>query len=114
MKSVRDYLLDLQAETSAVERFTQGGERQFFEDDRVNYAVMMAYARIGEIAKRIPPRLLATQSQVPWQQIKGFRDVLLHRYHEINLERVWDAVEQLPALRAAVEAMLAELPPEDD
>ena len=48
------------------------------------------------------------------KQIKGFRDILLHRYFEINVERVWQAVEKLPALRAAVEALLAVLPPDDD
>ncbi len=88
-------------------RFTEDGEVAFFDDDRSQYAVMMAYARIGEIAKRIPTELLVTQPQVPWADVKGFRDVLLHRYHEINVERVWEAVEGLPALRAAVEALPA-------
>jgi uncharacterized protein with HEPN domain len=73
---------------------------------------MMAYARIGEIAKRIPASILAAQPQIPWADVKGFRDILLHRYGEINIERVWTAVEQLPTLRAAVEAMLDALPPE--
>lgn len=114
MKAARDYLLDLADEVAAVERFTVDGERAFFTDERIQYAVMMAYARIGEIAKRIPAHLLDTQPAVPWQDVKGFRDILLHRYNEINLERVWEAVEQLPTLRAAVNSMLAALPPEEE
>ena len=113
MRNIRDYLLDLMDEIAAVQRFTEAGEQAFLSDDRSQYAVMMAYARIGEITKRVPAELLATQPQVPWQDVEGFRDILLHRYHEINIVRVWEAVEQLPTLRAAAEAMLASLPPDE-
>lgn len=112
MRIVRDYLEDLKAEADAVARFTSEGKTQFLQDDRIQYAVMMAYARIGEIVKHIPDDLLATQPQVEWKDIKGFRDVLLHRYFDINVMRVWEAVEKLPALQAAIEALLAGLPPE--
>lgn len=49
MRYLRDYLEDLQAETEAIARFTQDGKMSFFGDQRSQYAVMMAYARIGEI-----------------------------------------------------------------
>jgi len=38
----------------------------------------------------------------------------MHRYFDIKIVRVWEAVEQLPALRVAVEALLAELPPDEE
>lgn len=75
---------------------------------------MMAYARIGEIAKRIPDAILAQRPEAEWRQIKGFRDVLLHRYNEISPNIVWDAVQKWPVLKAAVEALLTSLPPEED
>ncbi|MCC6612618.1 MAG: DUF86 domain-containing protein [Anaerolineae bacterium] len=99
-------------EFAAVERFTANGKAAFLADDRDQYAVMLAYARIGEIVKRIPNEMLATQPQIEWNNIKGFRDVLLHRYFDVSMERVWEAVEKLPDLRAAVETLLASLPPE--
>lgn len=110
MRDYRDYVEDLKREVDAVERFTHSGKAVFLEDERVQYAVMMAYARIGEIVKRIPDSLLAAYPQIEWKEIKGFRDILLHRYFDVNVERVWDAVEKLPALRASVEAMFASLP----
>lgn len=112
MRATRDYLDDLKREVEAVARFTVEGRTAFLQDERSQYAVMMAYARIGEILKRIPDDLLSTQPHVEWKDIKGFRDVLLHRYFEINIERVWQAVEKLAVLQAAIEAMLVSLPPD--
>lgn len=112
MKGQRDYLEELLVEVGRIARFTQAGRDAFLADDRDQYAVMMAYSRIGEILKQIDDELLAAQPQIDWKSIKGFRDVLIHRYFDINIERVWQAVEQLPALRAAVEALVVGLPPE--
>ena len=61
---------------------------------------------IGEIAKRLPDRLLEQQPQVAWKKVKGFRDFLAHNYEAVILQIVWGAVEELPELRAAVEKLL--------
>lgn len=110
-RTVRDHLEDLQRELTLVLQFTQEGEMAFLRDERTQYAVMMAYARIGEIAKQLPDDLLTAQPQIEWRELKGFRDVLIHRYFDINPARVWEAVEKLPALHSAVTALLAALPP---
>jgi uncharacterized protein with HEPN domain len=114
VKGQRDHLEDLLAEINKVALFTQAGRERFLRDERDQYAVMMAYSRIGEILKQIDEGLLTSQPQIDWKSIKGFRDVLIHRYFDIRIELVWQAVEQLPALRAAVEALHASLPPEDE
>ena len=105
---------DLATEIRLIDTFTAEGEQAFYADERTQYAVMMAYARIGEIAKRLPDLLLETHPEAEWRDIKGFRDVLLHRYAEISPRRVWEAVQKLPVLRAAVEALLEAMPPEND
>lgn len=110
----REYLQDILAEIRLLESFTVDGEEAFLADERTQYAVMMAYARIGEIAKRLPDELLATRPEAEWKDVKGFRDVLLHRYDEIVPTRVWDAVRKLPILKAAVESLLRDLKAEDD
>lgn len=74
----------------------------------------MRVSRIGEIVKRIPDEILFTQSHIEWREIKGFRDVLLHRYFDVNIERVWEAVEKLSSLKNAVNALLADIPEDDD
>ena len=63
MSETRDFLLDLLDEIGKVEHFSREGEAAFLADERTQYAVMMAYARIGEIAKRLPQALLDQQPQ---------------------------------------------------
>jgi uncharacterized protein with HEPN domain len=92
-----------------VEAFTSGGRAVFMQDRKTQYAVIRAYEVIGEIAKRLPDDLLDRQPGVAWGQIKAFRDFLAHNYDRVILANVWQAVEDLPHLRASVEALLAEL-----
>lgn len=54
----------------------------------------------------LPDALLARHATVNWRDVKAFRDFLIHRYHRIDHSYVWAAVEELPALRNAIEAML--------
>lgn len=54
--------------------------------------------------------LKSSRPEVAWQAIAGFRNVLVHDYLGIKLERVWEIVERdLPILRTAVEAMRRKL-----
>ncbi|MCB9437339.1 MAG: DUF86 domain-containing protein [Anaerolineales bacterium] len=113
-KTSRDHLEDIQHELTLVMQFIQEGKNAFLQDARTQYAVMMAYARIGEIVKQIPDEVLARQAQMEWREIKGFRDVLIHRYFDVNMLRVWEAVEKLPVLQMAVETLLDTLPTDDE
>ena len=107
MKSNSDYLRDLAAEVDHLKVFTREGKAAFLKDERTQYAVMMAYMRIGEIAKRLPDEWLNAHPEVEWRAIKGFRDVLIHRYDAILPERVWEVIEKLDILKKAVSALLA-------
>ena len=113
MKHTHDYLVDLLDYVSDIESFTQPGEDHFMEDRKTQLAVIRAYEVIGEIVKRIPQPLLDAQPNVDWKAIKGFRDVLIHQYDNVDLKIVWGAVQQIRLLREAVESMLAGLNNED-
>jgi uncharacterized protein with HEPN domain len=108
MSRERDYLSDLLAYVERIEEFTQEGRTVFYHDEKTQYAVVRCYEIIGEIVKRLPEDRLSRYPEVPWRRVKGFRDYLAHHYDEVTIDIVWDAVEQLPVLRQAVEAMLSE------
>ncbi|GAB4528083.1 MAG: DUF86 domain-containing protein [Anaerolineae bacterium] len=115
MKSIRDYLLDIMEYLSDVQTFTANLDESAFETDRkTQLAVIRAFEVIGEIVKRVPQDLLDTQPSVDWRAIKGFRDILIHQYDNIDLAIVWDAVGRVSEVKTAVDALLAALPPTDD
>ena len=79
----------------------------FAEDQKTSDAVIRQFEIIGEAVKAVPPEMRERESEVPWQNIAGFRDVLSHAYHAVDLLTVWDAAtSKLPAVRAAVERLL--------
>ena len=101
-------LLDiLNAARKAVE-FCAGLDRAAFAGDPKTYfAVLHQFTIIGEAAKRLPDAFRSAHPEVPWKQMAGMRDVLVHRYDDVILEEVWKAVaEELPGLMEAVERLL--------
>jgi uncharacterized protein with HEPN domain len=68
---------------------------------------------IGEAVRGIDPAVRAKYPSVPWRQIAGMRNILVHDYFRINQAIVWETVEKhLPALKTEVERILGELPRE--
>ena len=104
-----DYVRDMLRELDDIAVFTTDGESAFLADLKTQKAVIRSYEVIGEIAKRLPAELRDAHPNVPWRRLINFRDFLAHNYDEIALRFVWEAVEDGPNLRIALEALLAEL-----
>lgn len=114
MKSQRthvDYLRDILDHVQMAEQFTTGIDYDAFcANAEKTLAVIRALEVIGEAAKHLPAPVQQDYPEVPWRNIVGMRDVLIHHYFGVDLEMVWKTVQQdLPRLRAAVTRMLADL-----
>jgi uncharacterized protein with HEPN domain len=111
-KDSRVYLAHILECAQKIERYTKGGEKEFHHDTMLQDAVIRNFEIIGEAAKRVPQAYRKAHSQVPWRLMAGFRDVLIHAYEGIDLNRVWQIVRHdLPEVKEAIEKLL---PPLED
>ncbi|MBZ0169772.1 hypothetical protein MELA_01809 [Candidatus Methylomirabilis lanthanidiphila] len=109
-KDPRVYLAHILECIQKIERFTADGEDRFLADAMVQDAVLRNFEVIGEATKRLDDAYRTTHPEIPWRAVAGLRDVLIHQYEGVELERVWAIVErELPGLRAAIAALLPPL-----
>ncbi|HMD31782.1 MAG TPA: DUF86 domain-containing protein [Candidatus Acidoferrales bacterium] len=109
-KDPRVYLAHILESIQRIERFTAEGKNRFLGDVMVQDAVLRNFEVIGEAAKRLDDAYRAAHPQIPWRALAGLRDVLIHAYEGVDLERVWAVVDsQLPGLRKTIAALLPPL-----
>lgn len=79
----------------------------FLNDDKTAFAVIRGLEIIGEAAKSIPRNITKKYSGVPWKEIAGMRDKLIHQYFGVNLELIWKTLqEDLAPLKETVTKMI--------
>ena len=107
----RDYILDILSSIREVEEFTRGMNfEDFVKDKKTVNAVIRSLEVMGEAAKKIPPEIRDKYPEVPWKYIAGMRDKLIHEYHSVDLEIVWEVIRrEIPPLRPKFEEILKEL-----
>jgi uncharacterized protein with HEPN domain len=89
-------------------------ERKRFDASRlVQDGVIRNLQTLAESSQRLSTEIKRTEPQIPWRDLSGFRNVIVHGYLGIDLAAVWLVVEQdLPALNEAVNRMAAHLGPQ--
>ena len=102
------YLKDIKMAITSVERFIEGLDfYQFKNDDKTSSAVIRKFEIIGEATKNIPERIRKQYSQIPWKDIAGMRDKLIHAYSEVDLKLVWTTIQQrLPKLKSTIDELI--------
>jgi uncharacterized protein with HEPN domain len=103
------YLAHIRDAIQRIEAYTSGGREEFLADPMVQDAVIRNLEVIGEAVKGLSEPRRAANPDVPWKQIAGMRDVLIHHYFGVKLESVWQVViEHLPPLGERIEKLLAD------
>ena len=88
MKDPRVYLAHVLECVTKIERYTGNGREAFLADSMAQDAVIRNFEIIGEAAKRIPSEFRAAHPELPWDEMTGFRDVLIHDNDEVSLRIV--------------------------
>jgi uncharacterized protein with HEPN domain len=109
----RDYKLYLENILEAVdkiERYLEGVSFGEFAGDSMRIdAVLHNLFIIGEAVKGIPETLKQERTSVEWRKLAGLGDIVAHEYFGVDLEVIWDVIEnKLATLRHSVAVMLDE------
>jgi uncharacterized protein with HEPN domain len=106
-----DYLEDIQNAIEKAEQFTEGMDFEKFSSDyKTIYAVIRALEIIGEASKKIPETVKGQNPGVPWREMAGIRDILIHEYFGVNFQVIWKTLkEDFPKLKPAISMLLAKV-----
>ena len=104
-------LLDILIAARRALRFLEGMTWEAFEQSELHQnAVMRPLEIIGEAARRVSQDTRAAYPDIPWDQMVGMRNRLIHEYFRVNLTTVWETVQDdLPSLITLIEPLV---PPE--
>ncbi len=107
MKDDRIYLQHIRDALQDIESYTSAGREAFFSERIRQDATLRKLQVIGEAVKKLSDDTKSKQPDIPWKQIAGIRDKVIHDYFGIKLEIVWGVVDSdLPRLRRAVDDLL--------
>lgn len=107
-RMVQDFVQDILDAMAKAEEFVSAMDyRAFQKDDKTVFAAIRALEVIGEAAKKIPAPVRRKYTDIPWQNLAGMRDKLIHDYMGVSLEIVWRTItEDIPAVKPQLVDML--------
>lgn len=104
----RDALEDILENMELARRFPgdSASTDQIEEDPKTLYSVVRALEVVGEATKRVPGWVRQMDPAVPWKEMAGMRDKLIHAYETVDLEVVLKTVrERIPGLEPRIRAL---------
>jgi uncharacterized protein with HEPN domain len=110
-RSYKLFFQDMLDSINRIETFTKDMDYDgFLQDEKTIYAVIGNLEIIGEAIKCIPDEIKEKFPDIPYRQIAGMRDKLIHNYFGIDMEIVWKATkDRLPELEKQIKVVLKEL-----
>lgn len=104
----RAYLLDIrEASRLAISYVGNASKDVFLQDTQLQDSVIRRIEIIGEAARRISPEFRSLFPALPWSEMIGMRDLMIHDYDDVDLEIVWNTVQRdLPRLLAQIESIM--------
>ncbi len=105
------YLSDIFDAIESIEKFVRGMKFERFEkDDKTVSAVIRKFEIIGEATKAIPDAIRQDYPGVPWKEMAGMRDRLIHSYFGVDYKLVWETIKKrLPGIKPQVRQILQNL-----
>lgn len=104
-RDIRLYIEDILEAIAKIEEYMAGfkSDDDFYNNSQLQDAVLRRLEIIGEAAKNVPEEFRKQYSDIPWKQVAGMRDILIHEYFGVKLKRILKVVkEDMPGLKAKI------------
>ena len=110
-RSVKRYLQDILDAIEKIKKYTAKVDYEMFSKNEMMIdAVLMNIAIIGESVKKIPEDVKERYPDIPWKDIAGMRDKVIHDYFGVDVNIVWETIKKdVPELEQKIKVMLKEL-----
>jgi len=110
-RKIGDYVEDIiSAMDKSIDFVKNISYEEFTRDDKTVFAVVRALEIIGEAAKKIPDDIRKNYPEIPWKDITGMRDKVIHEYFGVKLSIVWRTIkEEIPPLKPIFEKILRDI-----
>jgi len=110
-RTILDYLEDISSAIQDIRSFVRGMSAEgFMEDKRTINAVIRSLEVIGEASGKIPKAMQMRYPNLPWEEIIGMRNRLIHEYFGVDLDIVWQTIQDdLGPLETAIKSMLKDV-----
>jgi len=110
MRSERERLLDILEALERIEKYANVGKEVFEEDELIQTWIVHHITVVGEACRTLPDDFQAHYANIPWADIVGMRNILVHHYFGIDTDAVWSVVEKdLPELKFNIQVILKNL-----
>ncbi|MFZ5879551.1 MAG: DUF86 domain-containing protein [Chloroflexota bacterium] len=110
MRGERERLLDILEAIERIEKYAAEGKAAFETDELIQTWIVHHITIIGEACRALSGEFQAFHANVPWADIIGMRNILVHHYFGIDTEAVWSVVvRDIPELKMNIQVILKSL-----
>jgi len=107
-KNPKIFLEDILESIIRIEKYVKGKtKKEFLDNYEKQDAIIKRLEIIGEAVKNISPGIKKKHPEIPWKDMAGMRDILVHEYFGVIMDRVWDtAKNDIPKLKKQIKELL--------